>query len=151
MLDETTKKGSESVPRKVVFRASKATIKGSVFYGVYFLLSQYMAPIFVLVPSFQQMLEAFVITYVVLLVAGELIRGTVYQHFLNMAKALFVVGYLMFSMGSGVINLSMGSVNIAVDLRLILTFAVLLSLLGVAKAVLEAVNYMSEKAEPPAL
>jgi hypothetical protein len=57
----------------------------------------------------------------------------------------------MFSMGSGVVNLSMGSVNITVDLRLILTIAVLLGLLGVAKAVLEAVNYMSEKAEPLAL
>jgi len=107
-----------------------------------------MAPIFTLVPSFQPMIEAFVITYVVLLVAGELTRGTIYQHFLSMAKALFVVGYLMFSMGSGAINLSMGSTNIVVDLRLILTIAVLLSLLGVAKAVVEAVNYMSERAEP---
>ena len=150
MLDET-KKGSDSVLRKMVSRASKATIKGSIFYGVYFVLSQYMAPIFTLVPSFKPMIEAFVITYVVLLVAGELTRGTVFQHFLSMAKALFVVGYLMFSMGSGVFNLSMGTVNIAVDLRLILTLAVLLSLVGVAKAVLEAVNYMNEKAEPLAL
>jgi hypothetical protein len=151
MLNETAKKGSDSVLRKLVFRASKATIKGSVFYGVYFVLSQYMAPIFALVPSFQMMLEAFVITYVVLLVAGELTSGTVYQHFLNLAKALFVAGYLMFSIGSGVINLNLGSISVAVDLRLILTIAVLLSLLGVAKAVLEAVNYMNEKAEPPAL
>jgi len=150
MLDET-KKGSDSVLRKMVSRASKATIKGSIFYGVYFVLSQYMAPIFTLVPSFKPMIEAFVITYVVLLVAGELTRGTVFQHFLSMAKALFVVGYLMFSMGSGVFNLSMGTVNIAVDLRLILTLTVLLSLVGVAKAVLEAVNYMNEKAEPLAL
>jgi hypothetical protein len=150
MLGET-KKGSDSVLRKMVFRASKATIKGSIFYGVYFVLSQFMAPVFTLVPSFQPMIEAFVITYVVLLVAGELTKGTVYQHFLSMSKALFVVGYLMFSMGSGVVNLSMGSVNITVDLRLILTIAVLLGLLGVAKAVLEAVNYMSEKAEPLAL
>jgi hypothetical protein len=150
MLGET-KKGSDSVLRKMVFRASKATIKGSIFYGVYFVLSQFMAPVFTLVPSFQPMIEAFVITYVVLLVAGELTKGTVCQHFLSMSKALFVVGYLMFSMGSGVVNLSMGSVNITVDLGLILTIAVLLGLLGVAKAVLEAVNYMSGKAEPLAL
>jgi hypothetical protein len=134
-----------------VFRASKATIKGSVFYGVYFVLSQYMAPVFTLIPSFQHMIEAFVITYTVLLVVGELTGGTVYQHFLSMTKALFAVGYLMFLMGSGVISLSLGSVSVAVDLRLILTIAVLLSLLGVAKAVLEAVNYMSERAEPTAL
>ncbi|MCJ7699383.1 hypothetical protein MUO56_03955 [Candidatus Bathyarchaeota archaeon] len=148
MLEET-KKDAQGGFRKILFRASKATIKGSIFYGVYFLLSQYMAPIFTVVPSFQQTIESFVIAYTVLLIAGELTGGTVYQHFLNVAKALFVVGYLMLSMKSGVIELTLSSIRIAVDFRLILTAAVLLSLLGVAKAVLQAVDYMSEKAEPP--
>jgi len=148
MLEET-KKDSQGGFRKILFRASKATIKGSIFYGVYFLLSQYMAPIFTVVPSFQQTIESFVIAYTVLLIAGELTGGTVYQHFLNVAKALFVVGYLMLSMKSGVIELTLSSITIAVDFRLILTAAVLLSLLGVAKAVLQAVDYMSLKAEPP--
>lgn len=150
MLEET-KKDAQGGFRKILFRASKATIKGSIFYGVYFVLSQYMAPIFTVVPSFQQTIESFVIAYTVLLIAGELTGGTVYQHFLNVAKALFVVGYLMLSMNSGVIELTLSSIRIAVDLRLILTAAVLLSLLGVAKAVLQAVDYMSEKAEPPIL
>jgi hypothetical protein len=148
MLEET-KKDAQGGFRKILFRASKATIKGSIFYGVYFVLSQYMAPIFTVVPSFQQTIESFVIAYTVLLIAGELTGGTVYQHFLNVAKALFVVGYLMLSMKSGVIELTLSSIRIAVDFRLILTAAVLLSLLGVAKAVLQAVDYMSEKAEPP--
>jgi hypothetical protein len=148
MLEET-KKDAQGGFRKILFRASKATIKGSIFYGVYFVLSQYMAPIFTVVPSFQQTIESFVIAYTVLLIAGELTGGTVYQHFLNVAKALFVVGYLMLSMNSGVIELTLGSIRIAVDFRLILTSAVLLSLLGVAKAVLQAVDYMSLKAEPP--
>jgi len=148
MLEET-KKDSQGGFRKILFRASKATIKGSIFYGVYFVLSQYMAPIFTVVPSFQQTIESFVIAYTVLLIAGELTGGTVYQHFLNVAKALFVVGYLMLSMKSGVIELTLSSITIAVDFRLILTAAVLLSLLGVAKAVLQAVDYMSSKAEPP--
>lgn len=150
MLYET-KKDSQGGFRKFVFRAAKATIKGSVFYGAYFVLSQYMAPVFTLVPSFQQSIEAFVIAYTVLLVAGELTWGTVYQHFLNVAKALFVVGYLMLSMNSGIIELNLSSIRVAVDFKLVLTFAVLLSLLGVAKAVLQAVNYMSERAEPPVL
>ena len=150
MLYET-KKDSQGGFRKFVFRAAKATIKGSVFYGAYFVLSQYMAPVFTLIPSFQQSIEAFVIAYTVLLVAGELTWGTVYQHFLNVAKALFVVGYLMLSMNSGIIELNLSSIRVAVDFRLVLTFAVLLSLLGVAKAVLQAVNYMSERAEPPVL
>jgi hypothetical protein len=54
-------------------------------------------------------------------------------------------------MNSGIIELNLSSIRVAVDFKLVLTFAVLLSLLGVAKAVLQAVNYMSERAEPPVL
>jgi len=77
--------------------------------------------------------------------------GTMYHHFLNVAKALFVVGYLILSMNSGIIEYNLSSIRVTVDFRLILTSAILLSLLGVAKAVLQTVSYVSERAEPTAL
>jgi len=150
MLHET-KKDTQDCYRKFVFKAAKATIKGSLFYGAYFLLTQYMAPIFTLLPTFQQSIETFMIAYTVLLVAGELTWGTMYHHFLNVAKALFVVGYLILSMNSGIIEYNLSSIRVTVDFRLILTSAILLSMLGVAKAVLQTVSYVSERAEPTAL
>jgi hypothetical protein len=133
--------------RGIVFRALKATVKGILFYIIYYVGSQLIAPILTLVPGLQQMIETFFIIYIVLMVVGDLTSGTIYQHFFNVAKALFVIGYMLFSLGGAVFAASFGNVSLMVDLRMFLVIAVLLSLLGLAKTVLQTINYMSEKAE----
>jgi len=133
--------------RGIVFKASRAAIKGILLYVIYFILSQLLAPVSMLVPGLQQMIETFFIVYITLMMVGDLTSGTIYQHFFNAAKALFVIGYLLFSLGGGVFGASFGNVSLMVDLHMFLVIAVLLSLLGLAKAVLQAINYMSEKAE----
>jgi hypothetical protein len=47
----------------------------------------------------------------------------------------------------GLIDLTLNNVNLLVDLRVFLMLVTLFSLLGLAKSVLQAVNYMSDKAE----
>ena len=142
-----TNTGFKKNLRGIVFRALKAAIKGILFYIIYFVLSQLLAPVSTLVPSLQQMIETFFIVYIVLMIVGDLTSGTIYQHFFNAAKALFVIGYLLFSLRGGVFGASFENVSLMVDLRMFLVIAVLLSLLGLAKTVLQAINYMSEKAE----
>ena len=142
-----TNTGFKKNLRAIVFRALKAAIKGILFYIIYFVLSQLLAPVSTLVPGLQQMIETFFIVYIVLMIVGDLTSGTIYQHFFNAAKALFVIGYLLFSLRGGVFGTSFENVSLMVDLRLFLVIAVLLSLLGLAKTVLQAINYMSEKAE----
>jgi len=133
--------------RGIVFRALKATVKGTLFYIIYYVVSQLIAPILMLVPGLQQMIETFFIIYIVLMMVGDLTSGTIYQHFFNVAKVLFVIGYMLFSLEGAVFGTSFGNVSLMVDLRMFLVIAVLLSLLGLAKTVLQAINYMSEKAE----
>jgi len=133
--------------RGIVFRALKATVKGILFYIIYYVVSQLIAPILMLVPGLQQMIETFFIIYIVLMMVGDLTSGTIYQHFFNVAKALFVIGYMLFSLEGAVFGTSFGNVSLMVDLRMFLVIAVLLSLLGLAKTVLQTINYMSEKAE----
>lgn len=142
-----TNTGFKKNLRGIVFRALKAAIKGILFYIIYFVLSQLLAPVSTMVPGLQQMIETFFIAYIVLMIVGDLTSGTIYQHFFNAAKALFVIGYLLFSLRGGVFGTSFENVSLMVDLRLFLVIAVLLSLLGLAKTVLQAINYMSEKAE----
>jgi hypothetical protein len=81
------------------------------------------------------------------MIVGELASGTIYQYFFNVAKALFVIGYLIYSLGGGIFGMTFQNVNLMIDLRLFLAVATLLGLLGLAKSILQAVNYMSEKAE----
>ncbi|MBX5329223.1 MAG: hypothetical protein QHH18_07810 [Candidatus Bathyarchaeota archaeon] len=134
--------------KKFTFKALKATVKGVIFYVVYFVLwTMFLAQAATLVPGLQQVIEAFVMVYVVLIVIGELTSGTIYRFFFDAAKALFVIGYLIFSLKGGVIDFSFENINLLVDLRVFLSIAILLSLLGLAKSVLGAINFMSEKAE----
>ena len=133
--------------RNFTFKALKASVKGILFYAIYFVLWMFLAPISDMVPGFQQMIETFVMVYILLMIVGELASGTIFQYFFNVAKALFVIGYLIFSLKGGIFGLTFQNVSLMVDLRLFLAIAMLLSLLGLAKSVLQAINYMNEKAE----
>jgi hypothetical protein len=133
--------------RNFTFKALKATVKGILFYGIYFVLWMFLASISEIVPGFQQMVETFVMVYILLIIIGELTSGTIFQYFFNVAKALFVIGYLIFSLKGGIFGLTLQNVSLMVDLRLFLAIAMLLSLLGLAKSVFQAINYMNEKAE----
>lgn len=138
---------NSSTLRKIIFKAIKATVKGVIVYAVYFVLWMFLAPVSELIPSLQQMIEIFVAIYIVLMIIGELASGTVFQYFFNAAKALFVICYLILSLNGGIFGVTFENASLMVDLRLFLTVAILLGLLGFAKSVLQAINYMNERIE----
>jgi hypothetical protein len=138
---------SEKTLQKLTFKILKATIKGVLFYAAYFVLWMFISPISELVPGFQQMVEVFVIVYVFLIIVGELTSGTIFQYFFNASKALFAICYLILSLKGGIFGVTFQNVNLTVDLRLFLIIAISLGLLGFAKSVLQAINYMNKKAE----
>jgi hypothetical protein len=134
--------------KSIVFKALKATVKGIIFYMAYFFLwSLVLAPYAEFFPWLELSVETFITIYIVLMIIGELTAGTIYQHFFGVARALFVVGYLVLTLQGGLMSLTFENVNLLVDLRMFLMMAMLFSLLGLAKSVLHAINYMSEKAE----
>jgi len=133
--------------RNFTFKALKATVKGILFYALYFVLWTFVAPISEMIPGLQQMIETFIMVYVFLIIVSELASGTIFQFFFNAAKALFTIGYLILSLKGGTMGMTIENVNLVVDLRIFLAIAMLLSLLGLAKSILQAVNFMSEKAE----
>lgn len=137
--------------RRITLKILKATIKAALLYGVYFVLSMFLAPISDVVSGFQQMVETFVTVYLFLMILGEITSGTVFQHFFGAAKALFVILYLIFSLNGGVITLYFQGAQLMVDIRLFLMVAILLSLLGFAKSVLQAINFLNEKAQMESL
>jgi hypothetical protein len=137
--------------RGLLWKATKATVKGIIAYIIYFAAWSILSPLSQLIPSLQQMIETFVVIYVVLMIFGELTSGTIYQHFFNGAKALFVIAYLMMSLKGGMFSTSFENVSLMIDLRLFVVLAMLIGLLGLAKSVLQAVDFMNEKAEPKPL
>ena len=133
--------------RKNVAKIVKTAVKATVVCVVYFILVQFLEPILTIIPGLQQMIQTFVMVYVVLMIIGDLASGTFFQHVFNAAKALFVMVYLVLFLNEGIFEYTFENVNLIVDLRLFLVVAMLLGLLGLAKSVLQAINYVSERAE----
>jgi hypothetical protein len=134
--------------RGVTHRALKAMVKGLIFYAIYLVLSVFLTPVSDVVPGLQQIIETFVMVYIFFVVIGEILSRTIFQQLFNVAKALFVVIYLLFSLNSGTVSTTFQNVNLTLDLHLFLMAAILLSLLGLAKSMFQAINFLSEKAEP---
>jgi hypothetical protein len=145
MVDE--KNNSKTRLRKIIFKALKATLKGVLFFALYFVLWMFLAPVAEIVPGFQQTVETFVMVYIALIVIGEFTSGTIFQYFFNTARGLFLILYLILASKGGIISVTLKDVSLMVDLRFFLIFAMLLSLLGLANSVLQAVNYLNQKAE----
>ncbi|MGB8780443.1 MAG: hypothetical protein WCD81_07325 [Candidatus Bathyarchaeia archaeon] len=134
--------------RKNVLKVVKAAVKATIVIVIYAILIQFLAPVSSIIPSLQQMIQTFTIVYVVLMIISDLASGTLFQHVFNAAKALFVMIYLVFFLNAGIFEYTSGSLSLTVDLRLFLVISMMLGLLGLAKSVLQAINYVSERAEP---
>jgi len=141
------KKNSQSKVKDVAFRVVKATLKAVVVYLLYFFLAPLLAPLFALVPGFMETIEVFVMVYIVLMILGDLTEHTIFQCFFSTARSLFIIAYLILSLGDGIINVGFENFSLTVNLTMFYTIAALLSLLGLARSVLQAINFMSERAE----
>lgn len=140
-------KKTRNLVKDISFRVAKATIKAILVYIVYFLLVPMLAPLFGLIPGFIESIEAFVAVYIVLMILSDLTAKTVFQYFFNTARALFFMGYLILSMGDGVLSVSYENFSLTVNLTLFYAIAATISLFGFARTILQAINFMHEKAE----
>lgn len=132
----------------VTGRALKAMVKALIFYAIYLVILTFLTPVSDVIPGLQQIIETFVMVYIFLVVVGEILSRTIFQQLFNVAKALFVVIYLLFSLKGGTVSTTFQNVKLTLDLHLFLMAAILLSLSGLAKSMFQAINFLSEKAEP---
>ena len=140
-------KKSKNLVKDISFRVATATIKAILVYLVYFLLVPMLAPLFGLIPGFIESIEVFVAVYIVLMILSDLTAKTVFEYFFNTARALFFMGYLILSMGDGVLSASYENFSLTVNLTLFYAIAATISLFGFARTILQAINFMHEKAE----
>ena len=143
-IDENNNKGKT---HRNVLKVVKAAVKATIVIVIYAILIQFLAPISSIIPTLQQMIQTFIIVYVVLMIISDLASGTLFQHVFNAAKALFVMIYTVFFLNAGIFEFTSAGLSLTVDLRLFLVIAMMLELLGLAKAVLQAINYVNERAE----
>jgi hypothetical protein len=135
--------------RKLSFRIAKTAIKVVIIVVIYMLCSQILGQASILIPGLQGMITTFMIVYVALMVVSDLTSGSIIQHFFNGARSLFVIAYFIFSLNSGILDYTLGNMNLMIDVRLFLVLVMLFGLLGLAKSIIQAISFVSEKLELP--
>ncbi len=143
--------------RKMMPRVAKATIKGLLFLLLFyvipmFFLSQVAGFAPQLSEDFQQRVAVFAAIAIFFAVATELTSGTIYQHALNIGRALILVVYFVIALEGGIVKMDLDiiegqQVSIMADLRTYLMILISIDLLGLAKSVLQMVNFLSERTE----
>ncbi len=145
MVEE--KKKSPNRVKEWAFKVAIATIKATLVYMLYFVLSPYLTALSAIAPGFTDTIELFVAITIVLMILSDLTANTIFQCFLNAGRAIFMIAYLVFVLGDGVLNIKYESFSLTVDLTAFYAIAAMLGLLGLASSVMQAINFMSERAE----
>jgi len=137
-------------------RIVKAAIKG-VLYFVFlyvfpiFLISQVSGFAPELFAGYGQLLNLFVAVVIFFVVASELTSGTIFQHAFNVGKAIILMIFFVLALNGGIVSLNLNvegmPINVWADLRVYLMMLITIDLLGLAKSILQAVNFLSEKTE----
>lgn len=120
----------------------------ATFLIVYF-VPTLLFPVSVIPAEYEPLLYLFVAFMVFLAVAIELFSGTIIHHALKIARAMVLMAFFVYSFSGGIVAVDVEMVHVIVDLRVLLAMLILINLLALAKNVLGAVNFLSEKSELP--
>jgi len=142
----------KSLFRKMLPRIVKAVVKGLLWFVFLYVVPMFIiSSLYEMAPeifsSYGQLLQVFVAIILFFVVASELTSGTIFQHAFNIGKALVLMIFIVYALQGGIISLDIQSIRVLADLRIYLAMLLSIDFLGLAKSILQAINFLSEKAE----
>ena len=147
----------KSLVRRTLPRITKALVKGLLYFVLFYALPTFLvrqvsgfAP--QLFADYGQLVTLFAAVVIFFAVTAELTSGTIYQHALNIGKALILIMFFVLALDGGIMKFNLDimegqSIGIMADLRVYLMMLVAIDLLGLARSVLQTVKFLSDKTE----
>lgn len=136
--------------KKVIPRILKAAISSIILYFIVYYVSSRLSPYEAFFPSYRPLTGSLTAIFVILLFAVELSYGTVFHYIFSFARSLVFLIYLVYVLNGGILFLSMlvqgTPMDIIVDVRIFLTIVIFVLVLGLAKTVLQTINFLTGKA-----
>ena len=130
-------------------RVLKATVWGALTFLVVYWLPMMLYPTDILPLDYATPLFQFATIAVFFAVAGQLFSGTIIGCGFGVAKAIVVIAYFFAVSDGGVFSVTLPiselTVNLAVDISIILLMIVSVNLLNIAKNLLAAIVLLTEK------
>lgn len=142
--------------RGIVPKIIKAVIK-----SVFWFISAFVVPSMILsslssalpagMPNvfspYELIFGTFTVVMMFFVIASELTSGTIFQHFFNVGRALVLMVMIVLYLEGGVFKIDVQNIRISADLAFYLIMLLTIDVVGLAKSVLQAINFLSEKAE----
>jgi len=137
--------------RRILPKAFKAALLAVIAYLPMYFLSSLVSPIKPFFPWYEPLTNVFAAVFIFFLVAGVLSSGTVFQYVFGVARTLALMLFFIYVLNGGIITLTVPTegtpVNIMLNVTVVLAMLVLICLLGIAKNVVQAIDFVSSKAE----
>jgi hypothetical protein len=137
--------------RKFLPKAFKAALLAIITYLPMYFLSSLISPIKPFFPWYAPLTNIFAAVFIFFLVAGVFFSGTVFQYIFGVARMLVLTVFFICVLNGGIITLTVPAegtpVNIIFDVTVVLAMLVSVCLLGIAKNVVQAIDFVSAKAE----
>jgi hypothetical protein len=145
------KGNTKTYVRKILPKAFKAVFLAVITYLPMYFLSSLISPIKPFFPWYESLTNIFAAAFIFFLVAGVFFSGTVFQYIFGVARMLVLMVFFICVLNGGIITLTVPTegtpVNIVFDVTVVLAMLVLVCLLGIAKNVVQAIDFVSAKAE----
>ena len=135
--------------KKAIPRVLKATVWGSLTFLIVYYLPMMLYPTDILPFDYATQLIQFATIAVFFAVVGQLFSGTIIGCGFGIARALVIIAYFFAVSDGGVFRVTLPvsevTVNLAVDISILLLMIVSVNLLSIAKNLLEAITLLTEK------
>jgi len=137
--------------KKIVPRIFKAALLAVIAYIPMYFLSALTRPFESFFPWYGPLTSVFTALFIIFLFVGTLFSGTIFQYVFGVARTLVLMLFFIYVLNSGIITLTVptegATANIMIDLTVVLAMLVLVCLLGIAKNVVQAIDFVVGKAE----
>jgi hypothetical protein len=137
--------------RKIVPRVFKAAFLAVITYLPMHFISILTSPIQPFFPWYAPLTNIFTAVFIFFLIAGVLASGTIFQYVFGVARTLALMIFFIFVLNFGIIPLNITiqgiPVNIILDVTVVLAILVMACLLGIAKNIVQSIDFVSRKNE----
>jgi len=145
------KGNAKTFVRKIVPGVFKAALLAVLTYLPMYFLSAFMRPLQPFFPWYEPLTNIFMATFIIFVIVGVFFSGTIFQYMFGVARMLVSMLFFICVLNGGIVTLALPiegvTVNVMLDLTVVLAMLVLTCLLGIAKNVIQAIDFVSGKVE----
>jgi hypothetical protein len=145
--------GMQSFLKKMIPKVLKATVKGLLWFFLLFVLPTSLLGQLEMeaLRGYTELFTTFAIVIVFFVVVSELLAGTIFKYALDMGKALVFMVFFIYALNGGFMTfdlpLEIGMARIEADLRVYLAMLLTIDFLGLARSVLQAIEFLVGRTE----